>query len=114
MTAAFVLAQLTIRKRGDSCVADDGVCPSWIADNLDRYWRPLGEHLEDVRCPVVVTRGDRDPLSRHEWAASLTDRPRRTLVTVPGGGHTYMAADPAALATSLATGGFAGSEGSRS
>jgi pimeloyl-ACP methyl ester carboxylesterase len=75
---------------------------------------PLDEHLDDVRCPVVVTRGERDSLSRHEWAASLTDRPHRTLVTVPGGGHTYMAADPAALPDSLAGGHFAASEGSSS
>ena len=68
---------------------------------------PLAGHLADVGCPVVVTRGDRDPLSRHEWVSSLTDRPGRTLVTVPGGGHTYLAADPAALATSLAAGHFA-------
>jgi osmoprotectant transport system permease protein len=48
MTAALtVLAQLKLNDRGgDSCVADDGVCPRWIADNLDRYWRPLGEHVE--------------------------------------------------------------------
>jgi osmoprotectant transport system permease protein len=54
MTALFVLAQLEIRKRGDSCVADDGVCPSWIADNLDRYWRPLGEHLELTLISVAI------------------------------------------------------------
>ena len=92
--------------------------PEWArnARGLPRYLlsclrEPLEEHLDDVRCPVVVTRGDRDPLSRHEWVASLTDRPHRTLVTVPGGGHTYMAANPVALAASLAAGGFAGSEG---
>jgi osmoprotectant transport system permease protein len=28
-----------------SCVADNGLCPSWIADNLDRYWDPLLEHI---------------------------------------------------------------------
>lgn len=27
------------------CVARDGVCPSWIADNFDRYTGPLGEHV---------------------------------------------------------------------
>jgi osmoprotectant transport system permease protein len=48
MTAA-ILAQLEIRDRapgGDAeCVADNGFCPGWIADNLDRYRDPLVEHL---------------------------------------------------------------------
>jgi len=28
-----------------SCVADNGFCPSWIVDNIDRYWDPLLEHV---------------------------------------------------------------------
>jgi osmoprotectant transport system permease protein len=43
-----VLAQLQIRPRGggrDSCVADDGVCPGWIADNVNRYVDPLLQHI---------------------------------------------------------------------
>jgi osmoprotectant transport system permease protein len=40
-----VLAQLEIRERTDSCVADDGFCPDWIADNLDRYVDPFFEHV---------------------------------------------------------------------
>jgi osmoprotectant transport system permease protein len=28
-----------------SCVADNGFCPNWIADNIDRYWDPLGQHV---------------------------------------------------------------------
>jgi osmoprotectant transport system permease protein len=46
--ALVVLAQLKLRPsgdRGDSCVADDGFCPSWIADNLDRYVKPLEQHV---------------------------------------------------------------------
>lgn len=45
----MILAQLEIRDRegGTSdCVADNGFCPGWIADNLDRYRAPLLEHLE--------------------------------------------------------------------
>ena len=43
----MTLAQLEIRDRAgeDSCVADNGFCPGWIADNLDRYVDPLLEHL---------------------------------------------------------------------
>jgi osmoprotectant transport system permease protein len=30
---------------GESCVADNGFCPDWIADNFDRYVDPLLEHV---------------------------------------------------------------------
>jgi osmoprotectant transport system permease protein len=41
------LAQVEIHERGGdaSCVADNGFCPGWIADNLDRYVNPLLEHV---------------------------------------------------------------------
>jgi osmoprotectant transport system permease protein len=41
-----VLAQVQIRERsGQGCVAENGFCPDWIADNLDKYWTPLLEHI---------------------------------------------------------------------
>jgi osmoprotectant transport system permease protein len=41
-----LLAQLQVRDRsGDDCVSDNGICPSWIADNFDRYLSPLGQHV---------------------------------------------------------------------
>jgi osmoprotectant transport system permease protein len=45
--ALELIAQVRIRDRsGDQgCVADNGFCPSWIADNLDRYWTPLVQHI---------------------------------------------------------------------
>jgi osmoprotectant transport system permease protein len=42
------LAQVQIRDRsGDeaTCVADNGFCPGWIADNLDRYVDPFVQHV---------------------------------------------------------------------
>jgi osmoprotectant transport system permease protein len=46
MDALGVFAQITIHKRsGGGCVADNGFCPSWIADNIDKYWSPLLEHI---------------------------------------------------------------------
>jgi osmoprotectant transport system permease protein len=39
------LAQVEIRERSDSCVADNGFCPDWIADNFDRYVDPFFEHV---------------------------------------------------------------------
>ena len=45
---SFPVGQVQLRDRssGDgSCVADDGVCPEWIADNFDRYVDPFFEHV---------------------------------------------------------------------
>jgi osmoprotectant transport system permease protein len=40
------LAQLQRRDRAEeSCVADNGICPDWIADNFDRYTTPFWEHV---------------------------------------------------------------------
>jgi osmoprotectant transport system permease protein len=44
----LVLAQLEIEDPGSgdaSCVAENGFCPKWIADNFDRYLGPLAEHV---------------------------------------------------------------------
>jgi osmoprotectant transport system permease protein len=36
-----LIAQLQTRERtGACCVAENGFCPSWIADNWDRYVDP--------------------------------------------------------------------------
>lgn len=44
MTALF--SQLQRRERsGEDCVADNGICPDWIADNFDRYVTPFWEHV---------------------------------------------------------------------
>lgn len=43
-----MIAQLQITDRAGSdgsCVADDGFCPGWIADNLDRYLEPFWQHV---------------------------------------------------------------------
>ena len=41
-----VLAQIEIRERtGQGCVAENGFCPDWIAENIDKYWAPLIEHI---------------------------------------------------------------------
>jgi osmoprotectant transport system permease protein len=51
-----VLAQLKLRDRTavDSCVEDNGFCPSWIAHNLDRYKTPLIEHVELTVIAVAI------------------------------------------------------------
>jgi osmoprotectant transport system permease protein len=41
-----LFAQLQRRDRsGDDCVADNGICPDWIAENLDRYTGPFWDHV---------------------------------------------------------------------
>jgi len=42
----WLLAQVQIRSRsGEGCVASNGFCPDWIADNFDRYVAPFAEHV---------------------------------------------------------------------
>ena len=43
MSSALIIAQdgfFRDRSAG-GCVADNGFCPDWIVDNLDRYWDPF-------------------------------------------------------------------------
>lgn len=57
-TAATVFAQLGddfFQKRtGRGCVAENGFCPSWIADNFDKYLSPTAEHVYLSVVPVVL------------------------------------------------------------
>ena len=43
----MTIAQVQLRDRSgeESCVADNGFCPDWIVENLDRYMGPLGDHV---------------------------------------------------------------------
>ena len=51
----LVLAQLDIRsRRGGTCVSEDGFCPDWIVDNLDRYVEPLVQHVFLTVVSVVL------------------------------------------------------------
>ena len=52
-----LLAQLQIHQRtgaNSSCVERNGFCPSWIADNLDRYKTPLVQHIELTLISVAI------------------------------------------------------------
>ncbi len=50
------LAQLKIQQPGgsDACAAANDFCPGWIADNIDRYWTPLLEHVYLTVAPVAI------------------------------------------------------------
>jgi pimeloyl-ACP methyl ester carboxylesterase len=49
--------------------------------------------LASVRCPVVLARGEHDPMVTHEQLAALVPDP----VTLPGLGHNAHVEDPAAV-----------------
>lgn len=58
MTLAPVIAQsggfVQDRSGSSNCVADNGFCPDWIWDNLDRYQSPLLEHVLIVVVSVLI------------------------------------------------------------
>jgi osmoprotectant transport system permease protein len=49
------LADLVIHHRQQSdCVSNDGFCPSWIADNWQRYTHPFWQHLFLTAVAVTI------------------------------------------------------------
>ncbi|HEU0019358.1 MAG TPA: ABC transporter permease [Thermoleophilaceae bacterium] len=55
MLAPLAQVQLQDRSSGEaSCIADNGFCPSWIADNLDRYVDPFVQHVFLTLASVAV------------------------------------------------------------
>jgi osmoprotectant transport system permease protein len=50
-----VFAQLQVRDRSaDDCVSNNGICPGWIADNVDRYMSPLWQHVYLTLVSVAI------------------------------------------------------------
>ncbi|MEX2194697.1 MAG: ABC transporter permease [Thermoleophilaceae bacterium] len=52
-----MIAQVQIQERSGedaSCIADNGFCPGWIGDNLDRYVDPFFEHVYLTVVSVVI------------------------------------------------------------
>ena len=58
MSLALVIAQsggfVRDRTGSSNCVSDNGFCPDWIANNLDRYWTPLLQHVYLVVVSVSI------------------------------------------------------------
>jgi osmoprotectant transport system permease protein len=51
----IVFAQLQRRDRsGGDCVSNNGICPGWIADNIDRYMSPLWQHVYLTLVSVAI------------------------------------------------------------
>ena len=50
-----LIAQLQTRERtGAGCVAENGFCPDWIADNWERYVDPFWEHVFLTLAAIVI------------------------------------------------------------
>jgi pimeloyl-ACP methyl ester carboxylesterase len=63
---------------------------SMLADNLETT-------LKRVTCPVVVIRGERDPICTVDWARRLAQRPGSDFVELPGLPHAFPYQAPTAF-----------------
>jgi osmoprotectant transport system permease protein len=85
-----LLAQLEIHNRqsgGGGCVADNGICPGWIADNFDRYTTPLWQHvyltLVSVAIGFAIAFGLALLAHRRRWLAPPITQVTGVLYTLP-------------------------------
>jgi osmoprotectant transport system permease protein len=81
-------AQLRIREEtADSCVADNGFCPDWIADNFDRYVDPFWEHVYLTVVAVAIGFAISFALAivayRRRWLINPITQVTGVLYTVP-------------------------------
>ncbi len=89
MSAALLpLAQLQIRsRRGGTCESEDGLCPDWIVDNLDRYVSPLLEHVVltavSVGIGFAIAFGLALLAHRREWVSAPVAALTSVLFTIP-------------------------------
>ena len=86
MTELF--AQLERRDRsGEDCVSDNGICPDWIADNLDRYVDPFWDHvyltLTSLAIGFVIAFGLALLAHRRRWLVTPIVQVTGILYTLP-------------------------------
>jgi osmoprotectant transport system permease protein len=82
------LAQVEIRDRSeDTCVADNGFCPDWIADNFDRYVDPFLQHVLLTLVAVAIGFAISFALAlaahRRRWLIAPVTQVTGVLYTVP-------------------------------
>jgi osmoprotectant transport system permease protein len=83
-----LFAQLQRRDRsGEDCVADNGICPDWIADNLDRYVDPFWQHvyltLASLAIGFAIAFGLALLAHRRRWLAPPITQVTGILYTLP-------------------------------
>ena len=82
------LAQVQIQKRtGEGCIQENGFCPNWIADNLDRYVDPFWQHVFLTVVPVAIAFVIAFSLAlvahRHRWMTGPLLGGSEILYTIP-------------------------------
>jgi pimeloyl-ACP methyl ester carboxylesterase len=77
--------------------------PRWYAKELPAMLRyPTLEAVGRAACPVVVIRGQRDPIARSAWAARVAEAARDgRLVEVPGARHVVQHDAPEQTAAAI-------------
>jgi osmoprotectant transport system permease protein len=93
VSAALVLAQSSgsfFRNRSgetDSCVENNGFCPSWIVHHIDRYVSPFWQHLFLVTVSVAIGFAIAFALAllahRRRWLVSPITQVTGILYTIP-------------------------------
>jgi osmoprotectant transport system permease protein len=85
-----LLAQVQLQDRSGgeaSCIADNGFCPSWIADNLDRYVDPFVQHVFLTLASVAVGFAIAFALAllahRHRWLIAPITQITGIMYTLP-------------------------------
>jgi len=85
-----LLAQVQLQDRSTSeasCIADNGFCPSWIADNLDRYVDPFVQHVFLTLASVAVGFAIAFALAlvahRHRWLIAPIVQVTGIMYTLP-------------------------------
>jgi osmoprotectant transport system permease protein len=83
----MTFAQVEIRDRSDTCEADNGFCPDWIADNFDRYVDPFFQHayltVVAVAIGFLISFGLAIVAYRRRWLINPVTQVTGILYTIP-------------------------------
>jgi osmoprotectant transport system permease protein len=90
-----LIAQLQTRERtGAGCVAENGFCPEWIADNWDRYVDPFWQHVFLTVVPVAIGFGIAFALAviahRRNWLVAPVAGFTGALYTIPSPAFLFL------------------------
>ena len=75
---------------------------SWYLTQVRRMLRyPIEERVPRLRVPLLIIRGERDPIAGLEWCRRLRRAGNAVLVAVPGHAHVVQQSAPKAVAAPL-------------